>query len=522
MVAKENLIWLHRSLVGGTTKAIDYRSLKESVAKNFPQVIQREIGAYKALLTFDSLINAKEAYTFKMDSLLKLFHSSFCVGRVQIDTCVLDVINEWIHITIGTSGFDVLVKEVGRKTFGTNFQVVTVEDEAVRYKQQKNICAMVCDDAVMRSKSPLNSINCTDQAAEVIMEGLREEVEDNDKLVISETILNEWSYEYLSPNQMNLVTSHTHNSGIDGFADLVGYEGSTKSDSELTVSWDYCCKSNGLVKEVIRSATQKSVQGPNEGDIRCKQLVGHEGPRCNTVHYVGDAVTSPGPGWRRTGKPRRIQQGRDAPDLAAATRDVRRNVGGVGPSLRTRPRAEGSERSAGREMPKPRRETRIEGGGEGLSNLVAFFVEDEPCKFVGESALDNDDGTRKVGSGGDLVMEEGHRKVTDRGTGEQAPGVKGPEIEAACDRISPEHQERDGFSDDEDTVEDRTLANDNEASDNESSRLNEQLLENKRAWKLAKESGTELYVKKMILWQLFNSRMKKLLRKKIGKTEGKS
>ncbi|QHO48604.1 uncharacterized protein DS421_1g06870 [Arachis hypogaea] len=119
-------------------------------------------------------------------------------------------------------------------------------------------------------------------------------------------------------------------------------------------------------------------------------------------------------------------------------------------------------------------------------------------------------------------MEEGCRKVTAPGTAEWAEDVKGiddgpyngkcndddyensgrvqqndftvPEIEATCDQILPEHQKRDEFSDDEDSVEDRTLANDNEASDNESSRLNEQLLENKRVWELAKDSGAELYI----------------------------
>ncbi|XP_057730633.1 uncharacterized protein LOC130945964 [Arachis stenosperma] len=35
-VAKENLNWLQKSLVGGTTTAIDFRSLQDMVAKNFP------------------------------------------------------------------------------------------------------------------------------------------------------------------------------------------------------------------------------------------------------------------------------------------------------------------------------------------------------------------------------------------------------------------------------------------------------------------------------------------------------
>ncbi|QHO11348.1 uncharacterized protein DS421_15g497340 [Arachis hypogaea] len=44
---------------------------------------------------------------------------SFTVGRILIDTCVLDVINEWIPITIGTSGYDVFVKKIGWEIYGT-------------------------------------------------------------------------------------------------------------------------------------------------------------------------------------------------------------------------------------------------------------------------------------------------------------------------------------------------------------------------------------------------------------------
>ncbi|QHO41549.1 uncharacterized protein DS421_5g146680 [Arachis hypogaea] len=134
------------------------------------------MGAYKALLTFDGLLNVEEAYTFNMNSLLQLFHSVwrsnkskrsetrrvwlecfgvplhawsvdtfelignqwgevvgcdnviescifFSASHVQIDTRVMDVIKEWVHITIGTSGFDILVKEVGCETYGGDVKV---------------------------------------------------------------------------------------------------------------------------------------------------------------------------------------------------------------------------------------------------------------------------------------------------------------------------------------------------------------------------------------------------------------
>ncbi|KAL1313753.1 hypothetical protein AAHE18_16G135000 [Arachis hypogaea] len=75
-VAKENFDWLLRSLVGETTRAIDFKSLRRAIVKNFPQVVEvRELGAYKALLVFDSVKSAEEAYTFKMNSFLQFFYN---------------------------------------------------------------------------------------------------------------------------------------------------------------------------------------------------------------------------------------------------------------------------------------------------------------------------------------------------------------------------------------------------------------------------------------------------------------
>ncbi|KAL4381859.1 hypothetical protein AHAS_Ahas04G0175600 [Arachis hypogaea] len=170
-IASENVVWLQRSIVGGTKLAIDFNTLQQKVHRDWPHVIQiRELGAYKAMLRFDTVLSAEEAYTFKMNDLLKLFHmewrwdeteksesrrvwldcygvplhawsrdtfhrigeqwgevvtcdkliesyNSFSVGRVLIYTCAFDMINESIHITIGTSVFDVLVREVGGEVY---------------------------------------------------------------------------------------------------------------------------------------------------------------------------------------------------------------------------------------------------------------------------------------------------------------------------------------------------------------------------------------------------------------------
>ncbi|KAL4322010.1 hypothetical protein AHAS_Ahas14G0167700 [Arachis hypogaea] len=147
-IANENVVWLQRSIVGGTKLAIDFKTLQQRIHREWPHVMQvRELGAYKALLTFDTVLSAEEAYTFRMNDLLKLFHmiwrwdeteksesrrvwldcyrvplhawsrdtfhkigeqwgemvacdkltescTSFSVGRVLIDTCVFDMINE--------------------------------------------------------------------------------------------------------------------------------------------------------------------------------------------------------------------------------------------------------------------------------------------------------------------------------------------------------------------------------------------------------------------------------------------
>ncbi|KAL4330756.1 hypothetical protein AHAS_Ahas13G0431900 [Arachis hypogaea] len=166
-IVNENVSWLQRSIVGGTKQAIDFTALKQKVHNKWPGVTHvRELRAYKALITFESVFSVEEAYTFRINDLLKTFYmvwrwdetersesrrvwldcygvllhawssdtflkigeqweevvvcdkltescNSFSVGRVLIDTCVFDMINERIHVTIGASGFDVLVREVG-------------------------------------------------------------------------------------------------------------------------------------------------------------------------------------------------------------------------------------------------------------------------------------------------------------------------------------------------------------------------------------------------------------------------
>ncbi|KAL4307274.1 hypothetical protein AHAS_Ahas16G0261900 [Arachis hypogaea] len=74
-VAKDNVVWLQRSIVGGTKTMINFQALLQKIHNEWPCVTHvQELGAYKAMLTFDTVSSAEEAYTFRMNELLKLFH----------------------------------------------------------------------------------------------------------------------------------------------------------------------------------------------------------------------------------------------------------------------------------------------------------------------------------------------------------------------------------------------------------------------------------------------------------------
>ncbi|XP_072089344.1 uncharacterized protein [Arachis hypogaea] len=262
-VVKVNLDWLQRSLIGRTTKAIDYNSLKTMISKYLPQVVEvQELGAYKALLTFESILSAEEAYTFELNNLLKVFHSvwrwdeeersetrrvwlecfgiplhtwstetlkmigrqwgeivgcdkamesclSLSVAQVQIDTCIMDRINEWIHITIGTSGFDILVKEVGHESFGLECKV---EEIGKPYSLE------TCE--ILGANSSIVPFVSRDPMAELVMAVPREEEGEKDILVITENILNEWSYGKSIQIQIPRVTDGTD---VEGIVDLKRY-----------------------------------------------------------------------------------------------------------------------------------------------------------------------------------------------------------------------------------------------------------------------------------------------------------
>ncbi|KAL1367469.1 hypothetical protein AAHE18_02G054000 [Arachis hypogaea] len=73
-------------------------------------------------------------------------------------------------------------------------------------EHQKNISTNFCDNVAITLSRPTNLTSNSNQVAEVVIEVLREEVKDETRLVNSEIILNEWSYENLRHNQLKLVT----------------------------------------------------------------------------------------------------------------------------------------------------------------------------------------------------------------------------------------------------------------------------------------------------------------------------
>ncbi|KAL4344234.1 hypothetical protein AHAS_Ahas11G0158000 [Arachis hypogaea] len=159
------------------------------------------------------------------------------------------------------------------------------------------------------------------------------------------------------------------------------------------------------------------------------------------------------------------------------------------------------------EEPNGRRGYRIGGDGEGSLSTQAVHVEGDGVGRLGaqEKRLwRRGADCQKFGGGAEWVQgvngvdvglndELCNDDASEHSGGAQQIDITRRGIETSCHRIMPEINKRDGYGDDEGSMEGRTCANDDDASNDESLRLNEQLLENKRTWELAKESRAELY-----------------------------
>ncbi|KAL4365185.1 hypothetical protein AHAS_Ahas07G0080800 [Arachis hypogaea] len=631
MVVKENLDWLQKSLVGGSTKAIDFKALRKSIATTFPHIIQvREMGAYKALLTFDNLLNAEEAYTFNMNGLLQFFHSvwrwdeseksetrrvwlecfgvplhawsgdtfrligsqwgevvgcdratescsSFSSGRVEIDTCIMDVIKEWVHVTIDTSGFDILVKEIGGEIYGGSDREGTMREGEDSIEQQMNLTTKLRDGVDIMVPRSMNSTGSIDQAAEVTTKVMREEVEDEGRLVISESILNEWCYDNLKHNHSKLVTYHGNKISNKRTAALVGYD---EIDSEMTVPWDYGLKENGPCRKEQKGIEAVCLRKPiyTHGGCNCglglkgiwaegRKGLGevdvHIGLEQEPSDRVGTGSNRLSSGWQTRGRMRSLppgnevaahevfQQAGDTMPTADALRPCSIEKQGV-------PAGSGGSRQhscsvgdAGGDNTVGRK--RREGGREGLGCARTSVVMKTHSKG-GERLMD--DMVLSVWPGGDYegrlnidAMGKGGGRLVVHGGGsggslagleaednpeqgddvvrnseeDDVPGETKPGKTPDDGRNSTEPNDEAGYEGDEGGLEDVVQAVEDEASDNEGLTLEEQLLENKRTWDLAKESGAMLYDEEDDIMAILQQQNEEIaLKKKLAKQRAKS
>ncbi|KAL4306627.1 hypothetical protein AHAS_Ahas16G0197200 [Arachis hypogaea] len=315
-----NLEWLQRSLVGATLEPINFNSLRKMLAIFLPSVVRvREMGACKALLTFDSVMSADEAYTFNLNFLLQTFHrvwkwnesercesrrvwlecfgvplaawsadtfkliggqwgavvtcaketelcNTFTSGWVLIDTCVMNVIQERIHITVGSGGYDVLVKEGGCDVRDRQCQGSFTDNDAINGEILNSVINKPTSGTGVGPSRQLDSPNMDNQDDGLMMVVHRGEEEDKGRLVISSDILNEWNKCSANQNHGKSATYHSVNDCNQGIVVSDGENGaSNEADSAKTVTCEYGLfyngleKSNGLTRTTIKENKKKKV-----------------------------------------------------------------------------------------------------------------------------------------------------------------------------------------------------------------------------------------------------------------------
>ncbi|QHO24314.1 uncharacterized protein DS421_12g371150 [Arachis hypogaea] len=225
-MAESNLEWLRRSLVGSTRKAIDYSLLNAIARRKWPQVVKVcELGAYKALLIFDSSHEADEALTFSMNGLLKFFYrvgrwsktdrcdrrrvwlecirvpgttsgESFSVGRVLIDTRRFEVIHERIGISVGMAMFDVLVTEAEGGAYTSLGHVTMAGKRGNQGRYSGGDSASGERDSTV--EDVCGQLGSGDAATVMLELPVKEEVTMKGRVVISTEDLDEWDKKLLN------------------------------------------------------------------------------------------------------------------------------------------------------------------------------------------------------------------------------------------------------------------------------------------------------------------------------------
>ena len=171
VINEDTLEWLQRSIVGEIIKPLNFNLLADRLYNEWLCISNvREMGAYKALVTFDSRESLEEALATAKDLLLNHFKEvrkwtdeelcqtrkvclecygippdawnaeiiknigkvwgtvvyldklteegkSLSFARVLINRCVWQFIDGWIYLSDGGRGYDIYVKEIGREVY---------------------------------------------------------------------------------------------------------------------------------------------------------------------------------------------------------------------------------------------------------------------------------------------------------------------------------------------------------------------------------------------------------------------
>ncbi|XLT46723.1 hypothetical protein HN873_039327 [Arachis hypogaea] len=274
-VAKTNLEWLQRSVIGSTVRPIDFRLLNELSRKAWPHVVKIcELGRYKALLIFESTKSAEEALEGCGDGRWQFFHSmcrwndqersvrrrvwiecsgvplhawsedtfraigsqwgevvacanvtapslSLRAGRMLIDTWRVASISERFYLTVGSTEFEVIAEELGSDEHGSLEGVVVTD-------VMPGVAGSM--EGISGTRNPMKK-GWPGPAAEEVALPHRMEGDPEGRSVITADILDEWSNGSLNSNSVTAKNT---------VAELRGGSAEIEEDaSERTQSWDF-------------------------------------------------------------------------------------------------------------------------------------------------------------------------------------------------------------------------------------------------------------------------------------------
>ncbi|KAL4381767.1 hypothetical protein AHAS_Ahas04G0166400 [Arachis hypogaea] len=223
-IVNENIVWIQRSIVGGMKLAIDFNELEQQVHKEWPGVTQvRELGAYKAMLTFDTVLSAEEAYTFRMNDLLNMFYMVWRwdeTERSESRRIWLECYGVPMHAWSGDT-FCRIGEQCGEVTGNRRL----VDGGEMQNEELDGISNKYDEWLVV----------VWDQAAVLMMADNRKDEQEKDRVVNSCVILNECNHKNSNPSYGNV--------NYAALKEREDSQGSThnnkEADSEETVSHNY-------------------------------------------------------------------------------------------------------------------------------------------------------------------------------------------------------------------------------------------------------------------------------------------